>query len=121
MLHLSFSFEYEDGGNFRMELHMTASSSRISPCPSPADPGSAAVVAHAAVPSSGAGIVPSYQDYDKDFFDLFESHGYVSRGAYVLLSLANISSPFVSNSTRVQSADYLILHAQLCIGVGCES
>ena len=58
MLHLSFSFEYEDGGNFRMELHMTASSSRISPCPSPADPGSAAVVAHAALPSSGAGIVP---------------------------------------------------------------
>ena len=121
MLHLSFSFEYESGGNFRMELHMTASSSRIFPCPPPADPGSAAVVAHAAVPSSGAGIVPSYQDYDKDFFDLFESHGYVSRGAYVLLSLANISSPFVSNSTRVQSVDHLILHAQLCIGVGCES
>jgi hypothetical protein len=26
-----------------------------------------------------------------------------------------------SNSTRVQSVDHLILHAQLCIGVGCES
>ena len=100
---------------------MSTPKTRLLVCPSPADPGSAAVVAHAAVPSSGAGIVPSYQDYEKDFFDLFESHGYVSRGAYVLLSLANISSPFVSNSTRVRSADHSILHAQLCIGVGCES
>lgn len=100
---------------------MSTPKNRLLVCPSPADPGSAAVVAHAAVPSSGAGIVLSYQDYDKDFFDLFESHGYVSRGAYVLLSLANISSPFVSNSTRVQAADHLILLAQHCIGVGCES
>ena len=99
---------------------MSSFPSRISPCPSPADPGSAAVVAHAAVPSSGAGIVPSYQDYEKDFFDLFDSHGYVSRGAYVLLSLAHIGSPFVSNSVRVQAVDRLILHAQLCIGVGCR-
>lgn len=42
---------------------MSPSPSRISPCSPPADPGSAAVVAHAAVPSSGAGIKPPISPY----------------------------------------------------------
>lgn len=65
-------------------------------------------------------ITPTAEDYDRDFLELFESHGSVSRGAFVLLALANIGSPFVSNSTRVESFESLLFFAQACIGAGCE-
>jgi type IV pilus assembly protein PilO len=62
------------------------------------------VVAHAAVPSSGAGIVPSYQDYDKNFFDLFESHGYVFIGLLVLVFILDfflLMHPQISTLTKI--------------------
>ena len=122
MLHLSFSFEYEDGGNFRMELHMTASSSRISPCPSPADPGSAAVVAHAAVPSSGAGSmdIALYLGYDLHAREVRRAHeGRTSRGLAVEAARFAFDYPIWGEVKTELLAD-LRRCAAVCIGAGCQ-
>lgn len=61
---------------------------------------------------------PSYQ---KDAFELIDQNdGQGSNGFWVLLSLANIHSCFLSNSDKVAEVDNLLFFAQRCIGAGCE-
>ena len=53
--------------------------------------------------------------------ELAKSHGSeYSNGAWVLLSLANIHSPYLSNSDKVAELENLLFFAQRCIGAGCE-
>ena len=53
--------------------------------------------------------------------ELAKSHGSeFSNGAWVLLSLANIHSPYLSNSDKVAELENLLFFAQRCIGAGCE-
>lgn len=57
----------------------------------------------------------------QDALDTRDTHGgCISNGGWVLLTLANIASPELSNSSRVKSYDDLISHVQHCIGAGCE-
>lgn len=57
----------------------------------------------------------------QDALDTRDTHGgCISNGGWVLLTLANIASPYLSNSIRVKSYDDLISHVQHCIGAGCE-
>ena len=53
--------------------------------------------------------------------ELAKSHGSeYSNGAWVLLSLASIHSPYLSNSDKVAELENLLFFAQRCIGAGCE-
>ena len=53
--------------------------------------------------------------------ELAKSHGSeFSNGAWVLFSLANIHSPYLSNSGKVAELENLLFFAQRCIGAGCE-
>ncbi len=53
--------------------------------------------------------------------ELAKSHGSeYSNGTWVLLSLASIHSPYLSNSDKVAAAENLLFFAQRCIGAGCE-
>ena len=52
--------------------------------------------------------------------ELAKSHGSDSNGFFVLLSLASIHSPYLSNSDKVAELENLLFFAQRCIGAGCE-
>ena len=53
--------------------------------------------------------------------ELAKSHdSEYSNGAWVLLSLASIHSPYLSNSDKVAELENLLFFAQRCIGAGCE-
>ena len=53
--------------------------------------------------------------------ELAKSHGSeYSNGAWVLLSLVHIHSPYLSNSDKVAAFENLLFFAQRCIGAGCE-
>lgn len=53
--------------------------------------------------------------------ELAKSHGSkYSNGTWVLLSLATIHSPHLSNSDKVAGLEDLLFFAQRCIGAGCE-
>ena len=57
----------------------------------------------------------------RDALELAKSHGSeYSNGAWVLLSLASIHSPYLSNSDKVAELENLLFFAQRCIGAGCE-
>lgn len=57
----------------------------------------------------------------QDALDTRDTHGgCISNGGFVLLTLANIASPELSNSSRVKSFDSLIPLVQHCIGAGCD-
>lgn len=53
-------------------------------------------------------------------FDLAKSHGSESNGFFVLLSLSNIHSPYLSDSDKAAERQSLLYFAQRCIGAGCE-
>ena len=53
-------------------------------------------------------------------FELAKSHGSKSNGFFVLLSLSNIHSPYLSDSDKAAELQSLLYFAQRCIGAGCE-
>ena len=101
---------------------MSTPKNRLLVCPSPADPGSAAVVAHAAVPSSGAGSmdIALYLGYDLHAREVRRAHeGRTSRGLAVEAARFAFDYP-IWGEVEVELLADLRRCAADCISAGCQ-